>query len=273
MSPEDALAFRILVSVVLSLGLIYFVLIASTLRKYGEMMDQAWHRRIIGWVNDTAATAYYSAAGSGHIPTTPLPPTSVTVPSKSQPTAELGFDPTLHFYSTKMQYPESKSPTIRSKSVSSSRSIRHGSKFPLQAHEPFADFSSPDLVREHDYGTDNKHDIIASQPVSRNENLSRELKPSPILSPVPAPTPVHPLHLLEAIPDEAYHKTVNNLNLSQEPIKLARLLSLSFEGDHPLDTPPSEGVSKACHMTEELWKELQTVSATFICNTVPFIQP
>ncbi|PPQ74666.1 hypothetical protein CVT24_003823 [Panaeolus cyanescens] len=50
MSSNAALAPRIVVSCVLCLGLIYFILIASTLRRYGDLMDQAWHRRIQGWV-------------------------------------------------------------------------------------------------------------------------------------------------------------------------------------------------------------------------------
>ena len=103
--------------------------------------------------------------------------------------------------------------------------------------------------------------------MSKDENLSRDLKipinastpPAPF-SPVSVPTSAHPLHLLEAISDEAHHEMVIDPNLSQEPIKLARLLLLSFEDDHPLDVPPSEDELKACHMTKELWKELQTVS-------------
>ncbi|KIM38484.1 hypothetical protein M413DRAFT_242292 [Hebeloma cylindrosporum] len=86
MTPEDALAFRIIVTVVLSLGLIYFVLIASTLRRYGEMMDHAWHRRIVGWVNDIVVPAARSPVGSRRIPTVPAPmedpPASVTGPTK-----------------------------------------------------------------------------------------------------------------------------------------------------------------------------------------------
>ena len=73
MTPEDAFAFRIIVTIVLSLGFVYFILIASTLRRYGEMMDKAWHRRIVGWINDTVAPVPYSVAGSGHIPTTSTP--------------------------------------------------------------------------------------------------------------------------------------------------------------------------------------------------------
>ena len=270
MTPEDALAFRILVSVVLSLGVIYFVLIASTLREYGEMMDQAWHRRIIGWVNDTVATATY---GSGYVPTTPVPlmdpPIRVTTQSKYQPQVESGFGPTLNLYSTD-PYPDSKSATRSAPSAHSH--TRHGSNSSLRSPTPHAEFSFSNLVRGHDHEIGNKHPVIGSNLVSTDENLSRELKipssnastPSPTSSPVPAPTPAHPLHLREAIPDEVYHEIVTDPNLSQEPIELVRLLSLSFEGDYPLDVPPSEDELNACHMTKELWKELQTVSVTFL---------
>jgi hypothetical protein len=78
--------------------------------------------------------------------------------------------------------------------------------------------------------------------------------PYPPFSFVSTPTPAHPLHLLQAIPDEV------DPSLSQVPIKLARFLLLAFEGDHPLDVPPSEKELNACHMTKDLWKALQTVS-------------
>ena len=256
MTPEDAFPLRIIVTAVLSLGLIYLALIASTLRRYGTPMDQAWHRRIEGWINERAA-------GSGDILTTPVPlvdpPTPVT---KRQPPAEPIFN------STDGPYPESKSPTIRSKSSSARSHVPHSSSKPaLRPPTPHAEFSFSNLAREHDHGADDKHRVIVSQLTSKDENMSRDLKilinastPPPPFSPVSAPTPAHPLHLLEAISDEVYHEMVIDPNLSQEPIKLARLLPLSFEGDRPLDVPPSEDELKACHMTKELWKELQTVS-------------
>jgi hypothetical protein len=157
--------------------------------------------------------------------------------------------------------------------VSSARAhIPHsGSKPPLRPPTPHAELSFSNLVRGHDYGTDDKHDVAFWQPASTDENLSRDLKvlsdgspPPPQLSTLSAPTPAHPLKLLEAIPDEVSHEMVIDPNLSQEPIKLARLLLLSFEGDHPLDVPPSEDELKACHMTKELWKELQRVSVAFL---------
>ena len=45
MTPEDAFALWIIVTAVLSLGLIYLALIASTLRRYGMPMDNAWRRK------------------------------------------------------------------------------------------------------------------------------------------------------------------------------------------------------------------------------------
>ena len=70
------------------------------------------------------------------------------------------------------------------------------------------------------------------------------------------------MYLLEAVPDDVYHEMMINPSLSQVPIQLARLLRLSFEGDHPLDVPPLEDElnASASHMTKDLWKELQTVS-------------
>jgi hypothetical protein len=249
MTPEDALAFRIIVTAVLSLGLIYFTLIASTLRRYGEMMDQAWQRRIVGWLNDTVAPALYGAAGSGRIPTlVPL----------VRPSASVSDRP----------YPGSKSPTNRSKSSSARSHIPHSSSKPaLRPSRPHAEFSFSKIIQKHDHGADDNHRVIVSPPASKDENLSRDLKipinastpPAPF-SPVSVPTPAHPLHLLEAISDEAHHEMVIDPNLSQEPIKVARLLLLSFEGDHPLDVPPLEDELNACHMTKDFWTELQTVS-------------
>ncbi|KAF8964556.1 hypothetical protein BDZ97DRAFT_890863 [Flammula alnicola] len=58
MAPDKALAARIVVEALLSLGIIYFVLITATLRRHGEMMERAWHQRILGWVGDTVKDAY-----------------------------------------------------------------------------------------------------------------------------------------------------------------------------------------------------------------------
>ena len=248
MTPKDAFAFRITVTAVLSLGLIYFTLIASTLRRYGEMMDQAWHRRIVGWINDTVAPATYNATGSGHIPTTLVP--LVDPPAKYQQPAESGFGPTFNVYSTNRSYPESKSPTIRSKFSSARSHIPHSSSKPgLWPPTPHVEFSFSNLAREHDHGADDKHRVIVSQLASEDENISRDLRIQ-----INAPTPLPPFFPVSA------HTVVDPSLLSPAPIMLTRLLLLSFEGDHPLDVPPSEDELKAICMTKILWKALQTVS-------------
>ena len=269
MTPKDAFAFRIIVTVVLSLGLIYFVLITSTLRRYGEMMDQAWHRRVVGWINDTVAPATYNSANKGHIPTTPVPLVDPPIPiARYQPPAGTGFGSTYNLYSTDRPYPKSKSPTIRSNFSSAGSHIPHSSsKFPLRPPTPHARSSLSKIFQEHDHGVDEKHQVIVSQLASKDEDLSRDLKipinvstPPLPFSPVSAPIPAHPLHSLETIPDEAYHEMVTDPSLSKVPIQIARLLLLSFEGDHPLDVPPSEDELNAYHMTKDLWKDFQTVS-------------
>ena len=214
------------------------------------MMDQAWHRRIVGWINDTVAPAPYSAAGSGHIPTTPVPLVDPPAPvAKYQPPVESGFGPTFNLYSTDRPYPESKSPTIRSKPSARSHIPHSSSKFPLRPPTPHTELSFSNLAREHDRGADDKHRVIVSQLASEEENLSRGLKiqinastPPPSFSPVSAHTVVDPSLLTPA------------------PIILAMLLLLAFEGDHPLDVPPSEDELKAFRMTKILWRALQTVS-------------
>jgi len=92
MSPSEARVPRVIVSVVFSLGLIYFGLIASTLRRYGDMMDQAWQRRIMGWMSDN--TAYVYPQGS---------------PSQVYPLSVAGSNsgsyPSVHTYNQRSTHP------------------------------------------------------------------------------------------------------------------------------------------------------------------------
>lgn len=57
-SPRDALGPRIAITVVFSLGLIYFLLIVSTFRRYGDMMDRAWQQRVLGWAQEKLGYVY-----------------------------------------------------------------------------------------------------------------------------------------------------------------------------------------------------------------------
>ena len=43
---------RIIITVVFSLGIIYFFLIVRTLRRYGQAMDRAWRSRIMTWIEE-----------------------------------------------------------------------------------------------------------------------------------------------------------------------------------------------------------------------------
>ncbi|KAF9443203.1 hypothetical protein P691DRAFT_764496 [Macrolepiota fuliginosa MF-IS2] len=50
---EPHLAFwpRLVISLILALGLIYFVLIMATLRRYGSVMDKKWREKVKGWTD------------------------------------------------------------------------------------------------------------------------------------------------------------------------------------------------------------------------------
>ena len=48
---HDALAPRIIVSCLFSLGLIYLIFIRITFKRYGPVMDRAWRTRVLVWVH------------------------------------------------------------------------------------------------------------------------------------------------------------------------------------------------------------------------------
>ena len=52
-TSHDALAPRIIVTLVFSLGLVYLVLIRSTLQRYGTVMDRAWRTRVLIWIHQS----------------------------------------------------------------------------------------------------------------------------------------------------------------------------------------------------------------------------
>ena len=52
LSPHAALGPRIVISSVLGLGLIYFLLVLNTFRRYGDDMDKAWIARVTGWARE-----------------------------------------------------------------------------------------------------------------------------------------------------------------------------------------------------------------------------
>jgi hypothetical protein len=50
LTRSQALFPRATVTAALGLGVIYFVLIMNTLRRYGHVMDRAWHKLATGWI-------------------------------------------------------------------------------------------------------------------------------------------------------------------------------------------------------------------------------
>lgn len=49
LSQKTALGPRVAISAVLGLGVLYFLLILNTFRRYGDVMDKAWQARVAGW--------------------------------------------------------------------------------------------------------------------------------------------------------------------------------------------------------------------------------
>ncbi|KAJ3508099.1 hypothetical protein NLJ89_g5943 [Agrocybe chaxingu] len=81
---REVLAPRIVITVILFFGVTYFVLITTTLRRYGESMDRAWQRRIMQWLGDSvpqAQSVHAYSAPSDYIP--PIQPYSRSPPPHS----------------------------------------------------------------------------------------------------------------------------------------------------------------------------------------------
>jgi hypothetical protein len=56
LTPSEARIPRAFITFVFALGVIYFFLIASTFRRYGDSMDKAWQRRVIEWAEKLGHT-------------------------------------------------------------------------------------------------------------------------------------------------------------------------------------------------------------------------
>jgi len=57
-SNKDLLAVRLVLTFLLVLGVNYGILILATFSRYGEAMDEAWKRRIDGWLEEQAALPF-----------------------------------------------------------------------------------------------------------------------------------------------------------------------------------------------------------------------
>ena len=95
LSPRDALGPRIAITVVFSLGLIYFLLIVSTFRRYGDMMDRAWQQRVLGWAQEKLGYLYGP-------PPPPRPYSSVYSSYAEQPQP---YGPTTEYPTSFAQHP------------------------------------------------------------------------------------------------------------------------------------------------------------------------
>jgi len=65
LSPRGAVGVRIAITSVFFLGMIYFVLIMKTLRKYGTRMDQKWKQKVMEWIAEDTMAAGLTSRPTG----------------------------------------------------------------------------------------------------------------------------------------------------------------------------------------------------------------
>lgn len=153
LSPHDARIPRIIISVVFALGIIYFVLITRTLRRYGEVMDRAWKSRIMEWVHEKVTQVedtlrHHSRSPS---PSRTFRNQQVVSSRHSTNSLESGIDITI--------MPPSRPASVSSSSTSSQQQHSFIKEFdmpPKSVHQP-ALFSSPHPI-SHIISADNQSD-------------------------------------------------------------------------------------------------------------------
>jgi len=146
-SPRDALGPRIAITAVLSLGLIYFLLIVSTFRRYGDIMDRAWQQRVFGWAQEKLGFQYapqprpYSPVYSSYAdrPQPYQPTTEYTTSFAQHPvqTASFGAYPQAPSRVSPSRDPEN--PTVYQRTRSLSRP---------QAHTPSSPHLGPSFLSQ-----------------------------------------------------------------------------------------------------------------------------
>lgn len=55
LSPTQALGPRVTISIILILGVFYFLAMANTFRRYGAVMDEVWKDRVIQWAQEKSS--------------------------------------------------------------------------------------------------------------------------------------------------------------------------------------------------------------------------
>ncbi|KIK00476.1 hypothetical protein K443DRAFT_610856 [Laccaria amethystina LaAM-08-1] len=209
-SPRDALGPRIAITVVFSLGLIYFLLIVSTFRRYGDMMDRAWQQRVWGWAQEKLGyqfvpqpRPYPSPVYSSYAerPQPDEPTTQSTAPFAQHPVQPASFEayPEAPSHVSPSRDPEN--PTVYQRTRSLSRPQAHtpssphlGPSFLSQVIPPLSSSllhispertRSPSLSPTRTRGTLNRR-AARSRSTSQNKKKSRsglsEQRLSPILA-------------------------------------------------------------------------------------------
>jgi hypothetical protein len=76
LSPQGALGVRIAITIVFLIGLVCFVLIVNTLRKYGARMDEKWKQKVMKWVAENVASTVQVHPTGTLVPKSQLSPSA-----------------------------------------------------------------------------------------------------------------------------------------------------------------------------------------------------
>jgi len=245
LSRDQALIPRIFASCVFAIGFIYFILIVSTLRRYGSMMDLAWQARIRSWMSNSHYSGSTHRRGSHSYPqgSDIYPPSTVYPPPvvyPSTPYAPTSFPPpTPTPHTQPAPYYSSSPPPVR---------VPHPVKTPVPPTVvvPFP-ASPPTLahpLNSSDSGLNDQPQISeGSSTRGRNPNVKESFSP------------------------KAANRDKGVTNLEETKIRMTKLvcLSLDKEGNY---SPTDEDLA-SCHVSKEKWAEMNEASLHFFFTLCP----
>ena len=223
LSRHQARIPRIIASSVFGIGFLYLILIISTLRRYGSVMDRKWKARVKSWLD---------ASGSNYMGTwvQPIPSIAPYVVPQHTPgsrNTQIHPVPSMASYATGIS-----PPTILTDWSSQTMPRFMGNTWQWQAPVPVP---APSAYSVRPYS---KASSLHDSPQRRMPGRRRRSMP------------------LHVDPDSVQVKGVSNLGAQK--IKLVKLVALS--PDQQATFSPTDEDLNSCQISREEWTELNTVS-------------
>ena len=238
LTRDQALVPRIVASCVFAIGFIYFILIVSTLRRYGSMMDLAWQARIRSWMGESlyGGSTYRRGSHRSHrggsdiyTPSTVYPPSVIYPPTPYAPTSFPPPTPTPRARSAPHYSPSP--PPVR---------VPHPVETPVPPTVVVPPTMSPPTIAR---PLDSSNSSLNDQPQIRDGLFTRGRRPD----------------VKKSFSPQMANCDEGVANLEEMDIRMTKLVNLlpDKEGNY---SPTDEDLA-SCQVSREKWSEMNEASS------------